>query len=202
MQQLAGRLRHVHREVGERLDPAEVGCLRRSGLVGFVELGNGGQRGFLLPLKVVVALAECTGERVVRVPFAGLLHDRVLLARDGGQELLLTCPLGLPLPAGGVIDATEVLFEDRSPFGAEEPVGVEPANGFQEFVFAHPDRRRQTGVKIGLALIVLARPAEVVDDLLVLHVTEHSSPAAVNYPPTEDVLPLGLGMAVQRVPVA
>ncbi|MEQ0558430.1 hypothetical protein ABJI51_05060 [Amycolatopsis sp. NEAU-NG30] len=202
VQQLPWCLRQVHREVGKCVETAEVSRRRSGGLLSCVELCDCGQCRLLLAFEVVVALAESLGERVVRVAFAGLPHDRVLLPGDGGQEPLLTAPLSFPFAGSRVVGATQLCFEDCSPFGAEEPVGVEPADGFQEFVLAHADRRRQARVKVGFPLVVLAGPTEVVDDLLVLHVPEHPSAAAVDHAAAEDVLALGLGVAVQGVSVA
>ncbi|WP_239070513.1 hypothetical protein [Amycolatopsis sp. SID8362] len=131
-----------------------------------------------------------------------MAHDRILLLRDRGQAFPLAQALRLSLPRSGVVNTCQLGFEDRSSFGAEEPVGVEPADRLQEFVLADADRRRQPGVEGGLALVVLAGPAEVVNDLLVLHVADHPSAAAVEHPSPEDVLALGLGVVVACVTVA
>ncbi|WP_326946895.1 hypothetical protein OG439_47640 [Amycolatopsis sp. NBC_01307] len=199
VQELPRCLRQVHGEVGKRIEPAEVGHDRRRFLVGCVQFCDGGQCNLLLALEVVVAFAEPSGEGVARVAFAGLPHDRVLLAGDRGKQLLPTGSLGFSFKDRMIIDAALLNFEDRSPFGAEEPVGVEPADGFQEFVFTQADRRGQAGMQVWCGPVVLAGPAEVVGHTRGLRVAGHATTAAVDDSSAKDVLAFGLGMVVERV---
>ncbi|WP_244180886.1 hypothetical protein [Amycolatopsis pretoriensis] len=202
VQQLSRCLCQVQCEVGKSFQPTEVCRSLLSGQVGSIQLFDDGQRSGFPAFEVVVTLAQPAGERIVGIAFARLLQDGVLLARERGQELLLAGSLGRTFPRRGSIDAAQLGFQNRSPLRSEEPVGVEPADGFEEFVLAHSHRSRQSWVEVRCGQVVLPRPTEVIGRAPRFGVARHASPAAVDHAPAEEVLPFGERMAVVRVAVA
>ncbi|WP_410633891.1 hypothetical protein [Amycolatopsis sp. cmx-4-83] len=195
-------LHQVYGEVGQCVQAADVGRRPLAGQVRRIQPGDVGQRAVLLLLEIVVLLAETEGKRVIRVAFPGLPHDRILLAGDRRQRFLLARSFGLSLPGCGVVDAVQLSFEDRLSFRAEEAVGVEPADGFEQLVLAHPDRRREAGVEFGRGLVVLARPAQVVRGSCWLLIAGHAAATAVVHSPAQEVFASGERVVVERVAVA
>ncbi|MEY7972571.1 hypothetical protein AB8O38_11285 [Saccharomonospora xinjiangensis] len=127
-EQRLGCVGEVERQVRQRV---QQGHVRRAGaaglgLVGGVELGDGGQGGGLLRFQVVVGAPQGLGERVVRVAVLGLPQDRVLPPRHVRDDPLEPFPLGLPLAGGPVVESDEVGGQDLTPLGAEHAVGEEP----------------------------------------------------------------------------
>ncbi|MDQ7805597.1 hypothetical protein Q5425_17775 [Amycolatopsis sp. A133] len=144
-------------------------------------------------LEVVVPPSERLGEGVIGVSVHRLLEDRLLLLGEAVQCVLQLRALRLAFVGFAGVHAGQLSVEDRSAFLAEDAVGEERGDGFEECIFAQVEGLRMAPVVIGPSAVVVARSAQVVGPA-VADLPHHAAAARAVDHAAEQVGPLRLRM--------